>query len=184
MLAILLASAAAASAQQAGERVAAPACRASQISVETDGEDGAFNGMSHSGALLVLQNISSAPCRIKPFPKILLKDKADKPLNVALSPADNPFDAPRVNGKPLPMGHGPVALPILLAIGAEATATLYWVAGTVFDHSVCVDVGSISVEIGAGQAHGSLAGHICGLDADHLEIKVSRLSASGSTAPR
>ena len=108
-----------------------PDCSSSQIALNTDAEDGRFNGMSHSGTLLVLRNDSTTACRLDPFAQIVLKDRRSNALNVAVHPA-TAFQGPVVKGRPLPMGHGPVVLPIVLAPGAEATASLRWVSGSCF----------------------------------------------------
>ena len=60
------------------------------------------------------------------------------------------FSGPVVNGRRMPMGDGPVALPIAIAPAATVSAELYWVSGAVYDNSVCVEVASVTAHAGSG----------------------------------
>lgn len=158
-------------------------CTSSQISVTTDGSVGDFNGMSHSGTLLVVRNTSSLACRLAVLPAVTLESNSGEPLQVAVVPASNPFRGPMVNGKPIPMGHGPVALPIELRAGDSVSSTLRWVSGSVYEHSVCVDVASVSVATAGGNADGRLSAHICGPDADHVQLTATRFAPESGGRP-
>ncbi len=148
-------------------------CQANQLSLGTDAENGNFNGMSHSGTLLVLRNISPSVCRLQPFAQLSFQDSEHKAVPITIS-QQSPFEGPIVNGKRLPMGHGPVVIPILLASGAEATLTLRWVSGDVYDHGTCVTPTSLLLKIGNTTVQTAFDGHICGQDAAHVGITATR----------
>jgi hypothetical protein len=57
----------------------APACRASQLSITFDGENGNFSGMSHAGTLLVVRNIGASACCM---PGLRFEDAAHRPLSI------------------------------------------------------------------------------------------------------
>jgi hypothetical protein len=99
-----------------------------------DGEDGAFNGMSHSGALLVIRNLGPAPCRMPGLPKLRVQDNRG-------------HDLPITRRAPPGLHPGPVVLPV--APGAEVTAGLRWVSGDVYDHGRCLTPDRVVVSLGA-----------------------------------
>jgi hypothetical protein len=174
VLTLLFATAAhAQSAPPAAPDVAA--CAATQLSLGTDDENGNFSGMNHGGTLLVVRNISRSACSLDPFVNIVMRDAHGNALGIEL---DNTPGFPRaiVHGRPLHMGHGPVVFPLHLAAGAEATATLRWTNGAVFDHSTCVEATTFDVTIGAGTARTAAHARLCGADAQHLEVTASRFA--------
>jgi hypothetical protein len=69
---------------------------------------------------------------------------------------------------PMGVGHGPAALPIVVAAGGAVSADLTWVSSAVYDHSRCVDVATVSAAVGDGAVHTPLAAHMCGPNADHV----------------
>lgn len=150
-------------------------CQANQLSLSTDAENGNFNGMSHSGTLLVLRNISPSVCRLQPVAQISFHDSEHKPVPITVN-QQNPFEGPLVDGKRLPMGHGPVVVPILLASGAEATLTLRWVSGDVYDHGTCLTPASLLLKIGDSTLQTASDGHICGPDAAHVTMTATRFA--------
>lgn len=81
-----------------------------------------------------------------------------------------------MNGKPIPMGHGPVVLPVVLTSDALANATLRWVSGAVYDHSVCLNVASISISTAGGTVEAPLPTHICGPDAQHIQATATQFN--------
>ena len=135
----------------AGANPAIRMCKASDLSLGTDDENGAFNGMSHSGTLLVLRNLSSTPCRVPQRPQITFLDDRGKPLPVALDIAAAKF-----------MHPGPVLVPVVVAPDAEVTAKLRWVAGEVYGHSVCLSPAALSVKIGEDMQQAKVAARLCG----------------------
>lgn len=141
-LALVLAGAMAASAH------AAP-CIANQLSLAVDGENGNFNGMSHSGTLLVLRNLGPAACTVAGFPKILFTDAANTTL-------------PITRTVPRDMHPGPVVRPVTILPEAELTSRLRWVSGEVYPHSQCFAPAALVVVIGGQKLTTPLAAHICG----------------------
>jgi hypothetical protein len=141
-----------------------PLCAANQLSLATDNESGAFDGMNQSGTLLVLRNLSPTACRVSPLPALTFRDAADNELKVL-------FTVPGTAG----MHPGPVVLPIVIAPAAELTATLHWVAGEVYDHTTCLTPTQLTVQLGDATLHTQFAGHICGPDPDHVKVTRTRL---------
>ena len=90
----------------AGARLAAPPCKASDLSLGTDDENGSFNGMSHLGTLLVLRNLSTTACSVPARPEISFLDASKSkasPLPIKLEIPGAKF-----------MHPGPVMLPVWL----------------------------------------------------------------------
>ena len=130
----------------AGLAQSAPACTSSQISAATDAENGNFDGMSHSGTLLVLRNIGPTACSVAGFPQLTFMDAAGKALAI---------------GREVPKGMhpGPVIVPVTVVPGAEVTATLRWVSGDVYSpRGECFAAASVSVKIGDGMQTAKLGG--------------------------
>lgn len=126
-----------------------PPCKTEQLSLGFDGENGAFDGMSHSGALLVVRNLGPQACRLPGLPQLGFRDAAGHALPIARQ-------APRG------MHPGPVILPISLPVGAEATTPLRWVSGEVYSPSRCYSPTSASLAIGAASLTTSFQSRICG----------------------
>ena len=175
---LLLCLAGAASSTASAQRVETAAtvgeCSRQQIALHSDGENGNFDGMNHGGTLLVFRNISTSACRLGPFMHISLDGADGKRLGVSVEPKPT-FAVPVIDGHPLPMGHGPVVLPVTIPAGATATSELHWVSGLVYDRSVCVSAAGVSVDIGGVAAQTSIAAHICGPDATHISASATRL---------
>ena len=140
-------------------------CKASQLSLGTDAENGNFNGMSHSGTLLVLRNISSTACRVPGTPELSFFD-AKHPLAAKAELPGGKF-----------MHPGPVVVPVVVAAGAEVTATLRWVSGPVYSHSICLDPTRLSLTLGEGQLSTPIAAHLCGDRADGVSYDLSHFTA-------
>jgi hypothetical protein len=127
-----------------------PPCKAEQLSLGFDRENGAFDGMSHSGALLVVRNLGPAACRLSGLPQLSFKDQAGHALPIARQ-------APRG------MHPGPVVLPVTLSAGAEATAPLRWVADEVYSPSRCFTPATASLALGpAATLSSPFQSRICG----------------------
>lgn len=127
---------------------AAP-CTADQLSLAVDNENGNFNGMSHSGTLLVLRNLGPAACTVAGFPKVLFTDAANATLPITRS-------APRG------MHPGPVVRPVTILPEAELTSRLRWVSGEVYPHSQCFTPAALVVVIGDQKLTTPLDARICG----------------------
>lgn len=126
---------------------ALPACR--QVSVGLDGEGGAFDGMSHGGARLVIRN-TGPDCRLAGLPRLVFQDARGRPLPVA-------------RRAPAGMHPGPVVLPVAVAAEAEATAPLRWVSGEVYDRSRCFSPARLVVTLAPGvtATYAGPIGHMC-----------------------
>ena len=126
-------------------------CTASDLSLGTDDENGSFNGMSHSGTLLVLRNLSPTACRVPQRPELTFLDKGSKPLPMTLEIAGAKF-----------MHPGPVLVPVVVAPDAEVTSKLRWVSGEVYDNSVCADPVALVMTLQGETQQTPLAAHLCG----------------------
>ena len=116
--------------------VAFPPCTAS-VAVHFDREGGSFDGMSHSGVLMILRNSGPAACPLPGLPKLQFDDAAGHRLDLLREP-------------PPGMHPGPVVMPVVLTPGAEATATLAWVSGDVYAGHHCVTPARVVVGEGPG----------------------------------
>ena len=114
----------------------APPCAAAQLRLSTDGQDGAFDGMSHSGVELSIRNLGP-DCTLPALPKVVLLSRAGRPL-------------PAVRQAPVGMHPGPVVMPVFVGAGHRAASDLRWVSGPVFDHNRSVRAASVTVRIGGG----------------------------------
>ena len=141
-----------------------PRCKAEQLSFSTDDENGAFNGMSHSGTLLVLRNVGPDACELPAIPDLTFSEGTHQ-LEVKREPLMPRFVHP-----------GPVVLPVAVAPGAEVTTTLRWISGEVFADSVCVLTTGLAVEINGKMLHTSLGGHLCGDHAKGIYYQQGRLA--------
>lgn len=126
-----------------------PACGPNQISWGLDGEGGQFDGMSQSGTLLVARNLGPGPCRLEALPALRFEDTAGRTLAAA-------------RRSPPGMHPGPVLLPVALAPDAEATATLHWVQGDVYDGHNCIRPTRLTVIAAGGRGRAPFAGQMCG----------------------
>jgi hypothetical protein len=111
---------------------ATPRCTAAQLSLSTGGNPGDFNGMSHSGTLLVVRNKGRRACTLSGLPQLSFRDAWGRAVPIARK-------------VPVGMHPGPVVLPIRLAPGAVANTALRWVSGPVYDNSRCYKVASIAL---------------------------------------
>ena len=128
--------------------LAAPPCRAQQISISTDDRDGDFNGMSHSGTLLMLHN-RGAVCRIAGLPLVRFADAHGTGLLI-------------VRSAPVGMRPGPVVTPVTIPAHGVASTPLRWVSGEVFDRSRCYSPVAIRIMVGGRVVSGPFAGRLCG----------------------
>ncbi len=143
----------------------APTCRADQLSLSTDGSNGDFNGMSHSGTLVLIRNLSSQACAIQPIAQVTMVDSAGKDL-----PAKGVLPGARF------LHPGPVVLPIVLPAGAIATATLQWVSGPVFDNNACISPSQLRVDFGSAALNAPFSGTLCGDAAKGITFNQTRFA--------
>lgn len=120
-------------------------CRASQLSFTVDGGDGQFNGMSHSGTMLVVRNMGTAPCSLPAPPQPVLTDADKRPLNIVAQ-------APTA----------PAPSTIQLAPGAAAESEMRWVSGNVYEDGHCESPALIDLTIGGKKVSSAFTGHLCG----------------------
>ena len=131
-------------------------CAVNDVSLATDDENGSFNGMSHSGTLVVLRNLSSTACSVPAIPQITFADQAGA-LKATLQTAGFGRQS---NG--MVLGHGPVVLPVVIAPEAEVTSKLRWVSGEVYGKNICIAPTRLSVTLGEKQQTTTIGAHLCG----------------------
>lgn len=124
-------------------------CSAAQLALSLDGGDGRFNGMSHSGTMLILRNTGKASCTMPARPLVQFTDNDRKPLDIVMQ-------------TPVGMHPGPVLLPIEIAAGASVTSDLRWVSGNVYDHGHCEAPAFITLVLDKGTVSSAFSGHLCG----------------------
>ncbi|NHO31807.1 DUF4232 domain-containing protein [Acetobacter sp. LMG 1637] len=125
-----------------------PGCTAADLSLSFDDENGAFNGMSQSGTLLVLRNISASPCTVQTLPHLHFEDSSGH-----FVPAER---------RPSPGMHpGPVMLPVAIAPEPELTTRLHWVASDAYDAGNCVTPDLLVLDIPPGDLHQHFARQMC-----------------------
>jgi hypothetical protein len=120
-------------------------CSASQLSLGLDQEGGYFDGMSHSGTLLVLRNLGPQDCKVSAQPTLAFEDTQHHPLHVSLQSAG--------------MQPGP---PVVIPVGAEVTGQMRWVSGDVYDGHNCVSPAYVTIPIGTGNLSVQFNGTLCG----------------------
>ncbi|QNI36282.1 DUF4232 domain-containing protein [Edaphobacter albus] len=126
-----------------------PTCKSGQLSLAIDDENGNFDGMSHSGTLLVLRNLGPETCSVPAKPKVEFEDGRQKSLGVTAQ-------------TPAGMHPGPVMLPVAIPVGAEVTSELRWVSGDVYDGHNCVSSAFLAVTVGTDVLRVKVLGTLCG----------------------
>ena len=126
-------------------------CTVNQLFLSTDAENGSFNGMAHSGTLLIIRNVSPGPCSLFPISQISFTDKTGKDLG-----AKGILPGARF------MHPGPVVLPFDLPAGAVATASLRWISSSVYDKNACIDPKKIRVNFGSATLTADVGVTLCG----------------------
>ena len=138
------------SAQSKGVGDVVKPCTAGQLSPALDEENGNFDGMSHSGTLLVLRNLGPEACSMPARPTIGFEDVQHHPVAVTLE-------------EPVGMHPGPVLLPVAVPAGAELTSEMRWVSGDVYDGGQCVSPAFLTVAMGTETLRVDFSGRqICG----------------------
>lgn len=120
-----------------------------KLALSLDGGDGRFNGMSHSGTMLILRNAGKAPCTIPARPLPRFTDNERRPLNIVMQ-------------TPVGMHPGPVLLPVVVLPGTSVTSDLRWVSGNVYDHGHCESPTFITLMIGKEAVSSAFSGQLCG----------------------
>jgi hypothetical protein len=121
-------------------------CTASQLSFGLDQEGGYFDGMSHSGTLLVLRNLGPQVCSVSAQPTPVFEDAQHHPLPISLQAAAGMRPRPAV----------------VIPVGAEVTSQMRWVSGDVYDGHNCVSPAYVTVPVGTGSVSVQFNGTLCG----------------------
>lgn len=108
------------------------ACLPAHLTAGLDGRNGEFDGMSQSGALLVLRNTGHTACTLPPLSALTFEGTDQQPLAVER----------RI---PRGMYPGPVLLPVVVAPGQKVASRLHWVASDAFDAGNCVSPAYVSL---------------------------------------
>lgn len=98
-------------------------CKPADLSVHFEDGQGAFDGMSHSGAWVVLANRSATRCAVPAWPVVQLEDAQGHVLAI---------------GKPAPLAPNQQPSQRILKPHALWRASMYWVSGNVYDGGQCV----------------------------------------------
>ncbi len=149
--------------QNTAPSAAVPLCTPDQLSLATDDENGSFDGMSHSGTLLVLRNLGSGACRVPSIPQITLSD-AKGPLNVKFSVTGSRF-----------MHPGPAMLPVVVAAGAELTSSLRWVSGDAYGNGVCVNATALHIQVAGRDVSTPWNKQLCGDKIKGIQAEMTAL---------
>ncbi|ANN67532.1 DUF4232 domain-containing protein [Bordetella bronchialis] len=128
---------------------AEPACDPAQLSFAVDREAGQFDGMSHSGTLLVLRNLGPDTCTVPARPEVRFLDAGRQPL-------------PVVAQVPPGMHPGPVIPPVAVPAGAELTSEARWVSSDAYGDGNCVTVAYATLAIGPRGFEAPLRTRMCG----------------------
>lgn len=148
-----------------------PPCTVAMVSVAVDDSGGDFNGMSHAGTWLVVDNRSNQSCTLIGLPVVSMKDAKGLPLPVARK-------------APVGMHPGPVVVPVRLEPGETVRMSLRWVSGEAFAHSRCIDPARVEVSFGKLVLGAGLQAHLCGEGAATIPFEQSPLShTGGAVAP-
>lgn len=134
-------------AQASSAQVQPRTCASPQLAFNLDNGNGRFNGMSHSGTMLVLRNTGTLACSVSAQPLPALKDANKQPLDITALEA--------------PDSH-PASTRITLAPGAIATSDMRWVSSNVYDHGHCESPAMITLTIGKQTVASDFTGHLCG----------------------
>jgi hypothetical protein len=110
-------------------------CPAAQLSFSLDSEGGNFNGMSHSGTLLVLRNFGQNPCSVPGRPMVGFEDAEHHRLPISLE-------------VPPGMHPGPVIPPVVIPPAAEVTSRMRWVSGDAYGANNGVSPAFITLTVG------------------------------------
>lgn len=133
-----------------------PACQAAIVEIRLDDQNGAFDGMSQSGTMLVVRNTGSESCLMPPVPSVQFEDEAGHKLPVIRRPAVQVR-------RPGPHGakSGSMLKPLCCQQG-ERYATLHWVSGDVYDDSHhCVRPTRLVLTVGQGEKQAAFKGQLC-----------------------
>jgi hypothetical protein len=124
-------------------------CSEAQLTLRLDGENGAFDGMSHAGGLLILRNLGPRACAMPSRPKLVFEDAQHRPLAISLQASPG-------------MHPGPVLLPVAIPVDAEVTARMRWVSSDAYGAHNCVAPAFLTLPIGKESLRVPFKGQFCG----------------------
>lgn len=113
-------------------------CKPADLSVHFDNGQGEFDGMSHSGAWVVLTNRSATRCAVPALPVVQFKDAQDHVLAI---------------GKPAQLSPNQQPSQKILKPYAQWRASMYWVSGNVYDGGQCVSPNHAVLKFPLGDVH-------------------------------
>jgi hypothetical protein len=148
-----------------------PACDPAQLSFKVDAKNGQFDGMSHSGTLLVLHNLGPARCTVPARPELSFLDAGRNPL--AVSPRAVPG-----------MHPGPVMLPVVIPAGATLTSEARWVSSDAYGAGNCVTSGFVALSLARRRLTVPLESHLCGPANQNPSYTVTPLHRDAGNKPR
>lgn len=123
------------------------ACAADRLAFNLDRRDGLFDGMSHSGTMLVLRNAGTTPCRLPSLPTAIFLDASHQPLHATAQPDQ---------------AQTPLAASLPLAPGASVESAMRWVSGDVYEHGRCLTPAYLGVVVDGRTLSAAFAGQVCG----------------------
>ncbi|AOW45742.1 DUF4232 domain-containing protein [Acetobacter ascendens] len=113
-------------------------CKPADLSVHFDNGQGEFDGMSHSGAWVVLSNHSATRCAVPALPVVRLEDTQAHVL---------------ATGKPAQPAPNQQPDQTILKPHAQWRASMYWVSGNVYDGGQCVSPNRVVLKFPLGDVH-------------------------------
>lgn len=148
-------------------------CQPSQLAFSLDGGDGRFNGMSHSGTLLILRNKGTVACTIPAQPVPGFTDAASQPLDITVQASPDTQTAPAA----------PATSPLTLAPGEHVESEMRWVSNDVYDQGHCESPAFITLAIGKETVSSAFTGHLCGAGGKPSTYTLKPFRPSASPAP-
>jgi hypothetical protein len=136
-----------------------PPCPAAQLSFALDDENGYFDGMSHSGTLLVLRNLGPNDCSVPAQPTLGFEDAEHHPLPIT----------PEL---PRGMHPGPVIPPVVIPVGAEVTSQIRWVSSDAFGANNSVSPAFVTLWIGSDVLRLKFTGQMFGPAGKHPSYSI------------
>jgi membrane-bound inhibitor of C-type lysozyme len=124
------------------------ACAPSQLALTLDSAGGRFNGMSHSGTMLVLRNTGAAACTIPARLPPSFAGSDGHTLNILAQTPTGPDAA----------SHSPITL----APGAVVTSDMRWVSGDVYDNGHCEAPARLTLALDQQRISTAFTGRLCG----------------------
>jgi hypothetical protein len=145
-------------------------CKPYQLSFNTDNENGAFNGMSQSGTLLVLRNLSPSACTVPGRPVVIFQNSSHHALPATLQ-------------TPRGMHPGPVILPVVIPAGAEVTSRIRWVSNDAYGANNSNAPAFLSIQISGHALTRKFQGRLFGPAGKHPQYTESLFRRDPSYQP-